>query len=181
MTREFLKQLGIEDKETVDKIMSENGKDINAEKNKFGDYETLKNQLSEANKKIEEFGKLDYDGVKAMADKYKADFEQSREESKKQLDELRFSHALENALTGAKARNVKAVRALLETDKIKLCKDGTVSGLTEQLKAIKKDNAYLFEDEKQETKPSFLGGSGSSGGSADDNSIRAIMGLPPIK
>lgn len=76
MTREFLKQLGIEDKDTVDKVMSENGKDINAEKNKFGDYETLKNQLSEANKKIEEFGKLDYDGVKAMADKYKADFEQ---------------------------------------------------------------------------------------------------------
>lgn len=181
MTREFLKQLGIEDKDTVDKIMSENGRDINAEKSKFGDYETLKNQLSEANKKIEEFGKLDYDGMKAMADKYKADFEQSQAESKKQMDELRFSHALENALTGAKARNVKAVRALLETDKIKLCKDGTISGLTEQLDALKKDNGYLFEDEKQEPMPSFLGSSGGPGGTADDNSVRAIMGLPPLK
>lgn len=181
MTREFLKQLGIEDKDTIDKIMSENGKDINAEKNKFVDYDTLKNQLSEANKKIEEFGKLDYDGVKAMADKYKADFEQSQAESKRQLEELRFSHALENALTGAKARNVKAVKALLETDKIKLCKDGTVSGLTEQLETIKKDNSYLFEEEKQEPMPSFLGGSGGPGSSADDNSVRAIMGLPPIK
>lgn len=65
MTREFLKSLGIEDKAVIDSIMDENGKDINAEKTKFGDYETLKMQLSDANKKIEEFGKLDFEGVKA--------------------------------------------------------------------------------------------------------------------
>lgn len=183
MTREFLKQLGIEDKAVVDKIMEENGKDINTEKAKFGDYETLKTQLSDANKKIEEFGKLDYDGVKAMAEKYKADFEAAQAASKKQLEELQFEHGLDGALTTAKARNIKAVKALLEKDKIKLNKDGSFSGLSEQLDALKKDNGYLFEEEKPtEPKPSFLGGTGGGNPPTnDDNAVRAIMGLPPIK
>lgn len=183
MTREFLKQLGIEDKAVVDKIMEENGKDINSEKAKFGDYETLKTQLSDANKKIEEFGKLDFEGLKAKADEYKTNFEKAQEESKKQLEALRYEHALEGALTSAKARNVKAVKALLEADKIKLNKDGSFSGLSEQLDALKKDNGYLFEEEKPtEPKPSFLGGTGGGNPPTnDDNAVRAIMGLPPIK
>ena len=180
MTREFLKQLGIEDKAVVDKIMEENGKDINSEKAKFGDYETLKTQLSEANNKIAEFGKLDFDGVKAMADDYKAKFEQAQADSKKQLEEMQFNHALDGALTSAKARNIKAVRALLEADKIKLNKDGTLTGLNEQLEALKKDNSYLFEEEQPEPKPSFLGGTGGGTPINDDNAARIIMGLAPI-
>ena len=152
MTREFLKQLGIEDKAVVDSIMDENGKDINSEKAKFGDYDALKTQLSDANKKIEEFGKLDFDGVKAMADDYKAKFEQAQADSRKQLDELRFDHALDGALSGAKARNIKAVRALLETDKLKLNKDGTLTGLSEQLDKIRTENDYLFETENRREK-----------------------------
>lgn len=180
MTRDFLKSLGIEDKAVIDQIMSENGKDIESEKTKFGDYDSIKSQLSEANKQIEEFGKLDYDGVKKAADDYKAKFEQAQADSKKQLDEMRFNHALDGALTGAKARNVKAVRALLETEKLKLNKDGSLTGLSEQLDALKKDNAYLFEDEKQDA-PTFLGGAGAgNSGVSDDNAVRAIMGLPPI-
>jgi hypothetical protein len=181
MTREFLKSLGIEDKAVIDSIMGENGKDINAEKTKFGDYETLKTQLSDANKKIEEFGKLDFDGVKAMADDYKAKFEQAQADGKKQLDELRFNHALDSALGGAKAKNIKAVKALLETDKLKLNKDGSLTGLSEQLDKIKSENDYLFEMENSPSPaPHFLGGSHGAPSSADDDAVRAIMGLPPI-
>ena len=181
MTREFLKSLGIEDKTVIDSIMDENGKDINAEKTKFGDYETLKTQLSDANKKIEEFGKLDFEGVKAMADDYKAKFEQAQADSKKQLEELQFNHALDGALSGAKAKNIKAVRALLETDKLKLNKDGSLTGLSEQIEKIKSENDYLFEaDKAQEPAPHFLGGSGGNPlPAADDSAVRAIMGLPP--
>ncbi len=156
MTRDFLKSLGIEDKAVIDQIMSENGKDIESEKTKFGDYDSIKSQLSEANKQIEEFGKLDYEGLKKAADDYKAKFEQAQADSKKQLEEMQFNHALEGALTGAKARNVKAVRALLETEKLKLNKDGTLTGLSEQLEALKKDNAYLFEGEEKQEAPAFL-------------------------
>ena len=181
MTREFLKQLGIEDKTVIDSIMDENGKDINAEKTKFADYETLKTQLSDANKKIEEFGKLDFDGVKAMADDYKAKFEQAQADSKKQLEELQFNHALDSALGGAKAKSIKAVKALLETDKLKLNKDGSLTGLSEQLEKIKSENDYLFETENAPSPaPHFLGGSHGAPAGADDDAVRVIMGLPPI-
>ncbi len=158
MTRDFLKSLGIEDKAVIDQIMGENGKDIEAEKAKFGDYDSLKKS----------------------ADDYKAKFEQAQADSKKQLDEIRFNHALEDALKGAKARNVKAVRALLETEKLKPDKDGCLTGLSEQLEALKKDSPYLFEEEKKEA-PAFLGGAGAGGVCISDyNAVRTIMGLPPI-
>jgi hypothetical protein len=182
MTREFLKSLGIEDKAVIDSIMDENGKDINTEKSKYGDYDSLKASIAEANKQIENFKSMDIDGIKKAADDYKQKFEISQAESKKQLEEMQFNHALENALSGAKARNIKAVKALLETENIKLNKDGSLTGLTEQLDKLKVENDYLFEAEKSaEPVPHFLGNTGGNSSSADDrNAVRAVMGLPPV-
>lgn len=45
MKRKFLEDLGLE-KEAIDKIMAENGNDVNAAK---ADYEALKQQLEAAN------------------------------------------------------------------------------------------------------------------------------------
>ena len=179
MKREFLTGLGIAE-DVIDKIMAENGKDIEAAKAKYADYDALKAQLTEANGKIEEFGKLDFDGVKKMADDYKAKFEEAQAESKKQIEAIQFNHALENALSGAKAKNIKAVRALLETDKLKLNKDGSLTGLTEQLDKLKSENDYLFEAEKKEDVPQFLGGSSGGSSASDEDAVRAVMGLPPL-
>lgn len=179
MKREFLTGLGVAE-DVIDKIMAENGKDIEATKAKYADYDALKTQLSEANGKIEEFGKLDFDGIKKMADDYKAKFEEAQAESKKQIEAMQFNHALENALSGAKAKNVKAVRALLETDKLKLNKDGSLTGLTEQLDKLKSENDYLFEAEKKEDVPQFLGGSSGGSPASDEDAVRAVMGLPPL-
>ena len=179
MKREFLTGLGIAE-DVIDKIMAENGKDIESAKAKYADYDALKTQLTEANGKIEEFGKLDFDGVKKMADDYKAKFEEAQAESKKQIEAMQFNHALENALSGAKAKNIKAVRALLETDKLKLNKDGSLTGLTEQLDKLKSENDYLFETEKKEDVPQFLGGSSGGSPASDEDAVRAVMGLPPL-
>ena len=123
MKREFLTGLGVAE-DVIDKIMAENGKDIEAAKAKYADYDALKTQLAEANGKIEEFGKLDFDGVRKMADDYKAKFEEAQAESKRQIEAMQFNHALENALSGAKAEDVRAVRGLLETDMLRRNKDG---------------------------------------------------------
>lgn len=179
MKKDFLTGLGVAE-DIADKIMTEHSKGIESAKAKFGDYDTLKTQLSEANSKIEEFGKLDYDGVKKMADDYKIKFEKAQTDSVKQLEDLRFNHTLDNSLTSAKAKNIKALKALLDADKLKLDKDGNITGLDEQLSKIKSEASYLFDAE--DTAPKFLGGaSGSSGGASDDNTVRAIMGLPANK
>lgn len=65
------------------------------------------------------------------------------------LDEQAFNFALKDALTGAKAKNPKAVEALLNKDAIKLDGDKLL-GLEDQLKAIQESDAYLFDSEQQQ-------------------------------
>ncbi len=52
--------------------------------------------------------------------------------------------AIMAALTKAKAKNMKAVRALIDESRIVL-KDGALTGLTEQIESIKSSDPYMFE------------------------------------
>ena len=95
MKREFLKELGLED-DVIDKIMAENGKDIeNAKgdvtkleaeiKTKEKELETLQGQLKKANEQIEEFKDMDIDAIKKAADDYKEKYETAKIEAEKEL------------------------------------------------------------------------------------------------
>ena len=153
MKREFLEGLGIE-KENIDKIMAENGKDIEGVKanlsTKEAELADTKKLLDDANKEIEGFKDLDVEAIKAKAEDYKTKFEEAQEKAKAELERVQFNHILENTLKGAKARNVKAVKALLDLEGLKL-NEGKIIGLDEQLESIQKENEFLFEVE--ETKP----------------------------
>lgn len=61
-----------------------------------------------------------------------------------QLAQLRLDGALDAALTAAGARNSRAAKALLDMGRVRLEADGTLTGLEEQLKALKKSDGYLF-------------------------------------
>lgn len=155
MKREDLKKMGLTD-EQIDLVMAENGKDI--EKHKAAaeasktEIDGLRGQLAEAAKAIEGFKGMDIEGVKKSADEWKAKAEQAQRDAETQVASLKFEHALDQALVGAKARNAKAVRALLSTDGLKLQEDGTILGLKEQLEKIRADNDFLFEGDKQDPK-----------------------------
>lgn len=95
---------------------------------------------------------------------------------KKQINDIHFNYGIEKALTGAKAKNAKAVQALLNMDELKY-EDGKISGLDKQLEAIKKDNGYLFEAEEEKLPPQFTQQHTFSGG-ASGIDARAVMGLP---
>ena len=58
---------------------------------------------------------------------------------------LRLDNAVDSALATAGARNLKAVRALLELDRVSLGDDGMLSGLSEQIDALVKSDGYLFD------------------------------------
>ncbi len=90
--------------------------------------------------------------------------EQAKEHAKA-IKQLRLDSAIEAALVGAKAKNVKAVKALLELDKAELNEDGTVKGLAEQLKALAEspDTGFLF-DVEQKKGGSFKGANPAEGG-----------------
>ncbi len=64
-----------------------------------------------------------------------------------EIKRLKINNAVETALVGAKAKNIKAVMALLDLDKAELAEDGGVKGLNEQIKALTEshDTNFLFD------------------------------------
>lgn len=122
------------------------------DKNKFEakekEVETLQEQLETANQQIEDFKEMDIDAIKQAAEDYKTKYETEKANAQAELEKLQFEHAIEKALTGAKAKNAKAVRALLDLDGLKL-NNGEIVGLNEQLEKIKEENDYLFEGEEE--------------------------------
>ena len=59
------------------------------------------------------------------------------------INQMQFDYALEGALTNAKCRNIKALKALLDIDNVKL-NEGKLEGLEEQLNTLKESDSYLF-------------------------------------
>ena len=127
--REFLKGLDL-DKETIDTIMAEHGKLLTGLKEKT---EALQGQIKERDNQIGELKKVDAAGLQAEIQRLQG------ENSK-----IIFDTALTNALTGAKAKSTKAVSAMLDVEKLKY-ENGKITGLDEQLEAVKKDHGYLFD------------------------------------
>ncbi|AMA63251.1 phage minor structural GP20 family protein [Kurthia sp. 11kri321] len=73
--------------------------------------------------------------------------EQAQTEYQQQLQQKEFDFALTEALRDAKAKNPKAVKALLDTSTVKFV-DGKLIGLDEQLTALKTSDDYLFMSDK---------------------------------
>lgn len=89
--------------------------------------------------------------IQQLQDENKANVEKYQ----KELAETQRTFALDSALKDAKVRNVKAAKALLDLEKIKLGDSGALEGLNEQLEALKQSDAYLFVEEQQKQQPSF--------------------------
>lgn len=183
MNAEDLKKLGLEDEEVIQKIIVLHGKDI--EKNKTSlataqaELEGVKKQLAEANTQIESFKGMDVEGVKKSADEWKAKAEQAQAEAASQIAALKFDHALGEALSGAKAKNAKAVRALLDMNALKLNEaDGSIVGLDEQIKKIRSESDYLFDSETEPPRIVVGGNNKSVITDATVLAVRKAAGLP---
>lgn len=170
MKTEFLKELGLS-QEQIDQIMAENGKDIAAEQAKAAAKDGELTKANETIKGLQETVKK-YDGAdpeqlkKSLADlqkKYDADINQTKLES-----------ALELALVQSKARNTKAVRALLNQETIKLDGDKLL-GLDDQLADLKKEAVYLFEEEAAKTEIKASGGEHKENSKTESDTLSGAL------
>lgn len=119
--------------------------------------DNLKAAVAERDKQLETLKKSSGDNAalqQQIADLQKANAEQQTAHEA-EIAQLKLDNAVEAALLTAGAKNNKAVRALLNTEKLRLEKDGTVTGLSEQVKALQKSDGYLFADKQQA--PQFKG------------------------
>ncbi len=178
MKRDFLEGLGIE-AEAIDKIMKENGKDIESAKAKFSDYDDLKQQLETANATLEKFA--DYDQTKAEVEKYKAEAEKIKQESAAKIAAMERSGKIKDYLSGKKFVN-KITQDVITA---KMCEalgadDSKGKNLDDIFAEITKDQeADILKDDTAPTPPVVTAMGGKGGKSDDDAQARAVMGLPP--
>lgn len=153
MKRDFLKNLGIEDKDIIDKILDENSADIGRAK---GELDTYKNKVTELEGKIGEKDNEIADLTKKVGDTDALNQKITQLETDKtnltndlntKVSAIQKTHAIESGVRDAKARNIKAVIAQLDMDKITFEND-ELKGLTEQLDALKtgENTSFLFGD-----------------------------------
>lgn len=159
-------------KEELDKIMAINGSDIEKAK---GDTTGLNEQITNLTDQITDRDNQLTELKKTVTNNEEltnkiAELEIANAAAKSNYDktvaEMKRDYAVNNSIRDAKAKNVKAVRALLDMSKIKM--DGeTVLGLKDQIEALAKSDAYLFEV-AEPTPPNvgggFVPGVGSNGG-----------------
>lgn len=159
MKTEFLKSLGITEQTTIDAIMAENGKDVNSAKGETTKLETqvsdLQNQLKDRDTQLSEL-KTSVKNNEELTNKI-TELENANKDAKTKYEtkiaEMQKTHATESEVRNYKAKNVKAVMALLDHGKIDY-KDGALTGIKEQLDELVKSDVYLFETVDTKTPPS---------------------------
>lgn len=155
MNRDFLKELGLES-DAIDKIMAENGKDIEKAKGDAGkakeleaDNASLKNDIAERDRQLEELKKSagDNEQLKNQIEQLTKDNKAAADKHAQEMMELKKGYAIENALITAKAKAVKAVSAYIDTDKVTIDSKGNIVGIDEQIKALKEsdETKFLFD------------------------------------
>ena len=158
MKREVLKSLGLED-DVIDKIMAENGKDINELKAKLSELETqateYQKQVAERDTQLESLKKSAGDSQELqqqIATLIEAN-KLAKEEYDAKVKQMAIDNAVTLALTNAKVKDVKLGRAMLDLTNAEMDGD-TVKGLAKQIDKLKESHDYIFETE---TKPSITG------------------------
>lgn len=171
MKKEELIKLGL-DEETAKKVEAASTEELKGyvEKTKYSELETVKNQLEESNKtvnkQLEDLKKNtgDAEALKAEIQKMQDENKSKETEYANNIKKLKVDNAVELALIGAKAKNIKAVKALLNLENLEIGEDGKVKGLEDQIKNLTKDEgtAFLFEAESKTETPKGTDPAGKS-------------------
>lgn len=115
------------------------------------DLKTKDTKITELTEKVKKF-----DGVDVK--KFQQDIDDWETKYNTDIANLKKSNAISLAVAKAKPKNEKALMALIDTEIIKLNDDGSVTGLSEQLENVKKENGFLFDDDTEPVDPVDLGG-----------------------
>lgn len=115
--------------------------------------DTAKATITERDKQISELKKAgDVDDLKKKIETLQEENKQKDKDHAAEIKDLKVNNAIESTLLANGARNMKAVRALLDIDmeKITVKEDGTLEGfnIDEQINQLKKaeDSKFMFKE-----------------------------------
>ena len=114
------------------------------------EYDILQGQVKVHEDKAKEFSKTvkelqkDVDASEAL--KLKLDDLEGKLSSKdKEIEKVKFDFKLEAKMKEVGAKNIKAIKALIDMEQVKL-EDGELVGFDTQIEALKESDSYLFEE-----------------------------------
>lgn len=124
---------------------------------------TLKKSVSDRDKQLEDLKKSsgDNEELKKQIETLQQENANQKKAHEAEMSQLRLDNAIDAALTAAGAKNIKAVRALLDTSKVKVGEDGKLTGFDDLLSAVQKSDSYLFTEKQQSFKGFQPGASGN--------------------
>lgn len=177
MKREDLKKLGLED-EAIESVMKLHGQTVNGLQEQVTALQASEANLKSQNEKHEKDLKTlqkdndDNETLKQTIKDLQKQNADAKAEYEQQLVGMQRDSAIEKALATSGAKNTKAVKALLDADKI-VFKDGELSGLAEQLEAYKQSDPYMFDLGKKPDGYEPAGGSPAKPYSSMEEAIKA--------
>ncbi|EMF0558212.1 TPA: phage scaffolding protein [Enterococcus faecium] len=190
MKREELKELGLTD-EQIGSIMALHGVTVNELNSRVSTAEQqatqYQEQLEKNQNELNDFkanAKGNEDLTKQLED-LQSRFDEIKTSSEQQIADLKKSSAIDLALTQAGAKNIKAAKALLDSESLELTDEG-LKGLDEQLTALKESDGYLFGSNEPvppnpEGKKATFGGNPSSGQNVEEDVFAKALGVLPNK
>lgn len=151
--KELLKNAGVENADELEGKISKElpkyfkpAKEFNEINEELKIVKGEKKTLEEDKKKVEDEYNNFKKGSISQAD-YEAKKQEIENNSKAEIEKVRLESKIDLAINNAKAKNVKSVKANLDLGKIKLDGDKLL-GFDDQIEALKKSDAYLFEIDK---------------------------------
>lgn len=177
--KEILKSAGVEN---VDDLENKISKELPKYFKPASVFNETNEKLKNANAEIETL-KATQTSIQTEYENYKkgsisqADYEAKKKEietnSKAEIEKVRLESKIDLAINNAKAKNVKSVKANLDLEKIKLDGDKLL-GFDDQIEALKKSDAYLFEIDNKVNKgleDNNLNKRKSEGGNYEDDEL----------
>lgn len=138
MERKFLASFGL-DKDAIDRVLGRHSSEIGTQK------QALAALAAER------------DGFRLSAQTYRRKAERAAQDAAAKIADMRFQCALDNAITFAKGRNARAIKALLDIDGLRASKTQSMD-IGKALKVLKTESAYLFDAQT----PPHAAGAGSA-------------------
>ena len=173
MKKDELLKLGL-DEETAEKVMAVVAEELKGyvPKSRFDEVNTAKKSAEDGIKQrdtqIETLRNSagTVDDLKNQSAALQADNRAKDEKHAAELKAMQVDNAVNAALTAAKAKNLKAVKALLDLENPELADDGTVKGLDAKIKTLMEadDSKFMFDSAAPKMKGAKTGENGAEGG-----------------
>lgn len=165
MKKEDLIAMGLSEEQADNVMKSLDGNYVT--KQRFNDlndkFKNAEKTVSERDKQLEELKAAsgDNENLKKQIEQLQKDNAEQKKAHDAEIAKIQLDNAINAALTGAGAKNVVAVRAMLgDTSKFKLSDDGKISGLDEVIKSVQKSDPYMFNEQQNKFKGFEPGKSG---------------------